>query len=77
MFSEIIITIIKENKALAASYDGGETGETNCTAATTVLHPVSCKKQIHHTDPWPQLLSKTRMNQINIGEALGSGSLSV
>lgn len=62
---------------MAASHDGAETRETNCTAATAVLHPVSCKKQIHHTDPWPQLLWKTRMNQINIEEALRSGSLSV
>lgn len=59
-----------------SAQDGKGTKETNATAAPAVLRPVSCKKQIHHADPWPQLLWKTRMNQINIEEALGSGSLS-
>lgn len=54
--------------------DGPETQTVQ--AATAALHPVSCSRQIHHADPWPQLLWKTRMNQINIEEALGSGSRS-
>lgn len=34
---------------------------------------MSCSRQIHHDDPWPQLLWETRVNQINIEEALGCG----
>lgn len=34
---------------------------------------MSCSRRIHHDDPWPQLLWETRVNQINIEEALGCG----
>lgn len=32
---------------------------------------MSCSRRIHHIDPWSQLLWETRVNQINIEEALG------
>lgn len=51
--------IANKNKAFA-SHDGGEMRETNCTAATTVLHPVSCNEQIHHTDPLPPIIMENK-----------------
>lgn len=51
-------------------------GEKNCTAATMcyiLCHVTSKFITLTH---WPQLLWKTRMNQINIEEALSSSSLS-
>lgn len=38
---------------------------------------LSCSERIHRPHPWPQLLWKARMNQINIEEALRCGCLSV
>lgn len=38
---------------------------------------LSCLERIHRPYPWPQLLWKARMNQINIEEALRCGCLSV
>lgn len=36
------------------------TRQTNCTAATDVLPPVSCNKQIHHTDPLPPIIMENK-----------------
>lgn len=53
---------------------GGVAAERQTVQLFRIL---SCSERIHRPDPWPQLLWKARMNQINIEEALRCGRLSV
>lgn len=53
-----------------------ETPKTEPSGRQTVqrCRILSCSERIHRPDPWPQLLWKARMNQINVEEALRCGS---